>query len=304
MDNINTEHIIHIIKFHWKKLAIIAFVSIACSAVFSSSLFIKPKYKSKAVVFPANLLPYSEESNTEQLLQYLNSEELKNSIAKQFHLLSHYGIDSTGVKVQSKLTEYFKENISFSTNMYESVDIEVIDVSPVLAQQMVKAIIEEANQLISSSKRILLKEYIANYEHQLAIKQNEIDSIQHQLQTIRTTYHILDVNAQFKALSKRMGQSISESDKALLIALQQHGDEFLVLQHKLNGELKSYKELKLSYDKNTLDYNGNVSFTTIISQPNLPDNKCAPLRMVIVLLTTMSALLLALMILLFNHKKN
>ena len=304
MEKIKTEIIIHVIKLHWKKLAIVALISIVCSTLFSSPYFIKPKYKSKAVVFPANLLPYSEESNTEQLLQYLNSEELKNNIAKRFDLLTHYGIDPTEVKAQSKLTEYYKENINFSTNMYESVDIEVIDVSPLLAQQMVKAIIEEANHLIGISKRILLKEYLTNYENQLAIKQHEIDSLKHQLQTIRTTYHILDVNAQFKALSKRIGQSISESDKALLIALQEHGDEFLVLQQQLTIALKGYKELKLGYDKNTLDYNGNISFTTIISQPNLPDNKCAPLRAVIVGLTTLSALLLALMILLFNHRKN
>ena len=47
----------------WKKhFMIITAVSIVLSIVFSSSFFIKPVYKSFALVYPSNIIPYSDES--------------------------------------------------------------------------------------------------------------------------------------------------------------------------------------------------------------------------------------------------
>ena len=54
----------------WKKqLAIVLIAAVALSAFGSSSFFIKPKYKSTAIAYPVNLIPYGEESTTEQLMQ-------------------------------------------------------------------------------------------------------------------------------------------------------------------------------------------------------------------------------------------
>ena len=303
MSEFNTITIINIAKLHWKKLAIVAIVAIVLSSFFSSPLFLAPKYKSIAVVFPSNLTSFSLESNTEQLLQFLHSEELKNNIAKRFNLFKHYNIDSSDAKAVSKFNDYYKTNISMATNMYESVEIEVIDESQSLAQSMANGIIDEANKLIRESKRNLVSEYLKNYSNQLIIKKTEIDSLKLRLQKMRRDYNLIDVKAQSKVLSKRIGGSMSETDNKVLKALQEHGDEFMLLQSSLKIEMESYKDLKLNYDKNQLDYNGKLSYTTIISKANFPDKKCAPLRAVIVILTTLSALLLALTILLFNNRK-
>ncbi len=302
MQRFNTKNILVIAKSNWQKLAIVAIMSIVLSSFFSSPLFILPKYKSTAVVFPANLVPFSDESNTEQLLQFLQSEELKSTIAKRFDLYKHYHIDLSEEKAYSKFNEYYKANISTSANIYESVEIEVIDESPKLAQSIANGIIEEVNMLISHSKQSIVGEYLKNYDIQIAIKKNEIDTIQLQLKKMRLEYNLLDVESQLKVLSKRVGNSMSESDNKLYHSLQEHGDDFLMLQSKLQVELKSYKKLKMDYDKNLLNYNSKLSYTSIISKANLPDKKCAPLRLVIVIITTLSALLLALIILLFNHK--
>jgi len=60
-----------------EKLAIITLIAIIVGFIVSSPIVIKPLYKSYAVVYPVNLSPSSEESNTEQLLQWFNSEEVK-----------------------------------------------------------------------------------------------------------------------------------------------------------------------------------------------------------------------------------
>lgn len=303
MESFNSEAIMKIAQQHWKKLAVVAVIAIIASSFFSSPLFIAPKFKSTTVVFPVNLSSFSEESNTEQLLQFLHSEELKNNVSKRFNLYQHYGIDSAEEKAVSKFNEYYKDNISMSANMYESVEIDVIDESPKLAQDIANGIVDEVNVVISALKRKLVQEYVKNYSNQLIIKKTEIDSIKAKLQRMRVEHNILDVKAQLKVLSKRIGKSMSETDNRLLKSLEQYGDEFLLLQNTLKVEMESYKDLKLNFDKNQLDFNGNLSFTTVISKANLPDKKCAPLRAVIVILTTLSALLLALTILLFNNRK-
>lgn len=303
MEKINTVSIAKIAFAQWKKLSIIAVVAIIASSFFSSPLFIAPKYKSSTVIFPSNLVPFSNESNTEQLLQFINSEELKNTMAKRFDLFNHYGIDSAEERAVSKFNEYYNSNFSASSTLYESVDIEVIDVSPKLAQSMANAIVEEVDKLIQRTKKNILEEYVKTYTHQIKIKETEIDSIEAKLKYMRVTYGLLDVKAQSKIISKRLGKSMSETDNKILKGLQEYGGEFTILQNQLKIETNSYKELKLAYDKNLLDYNGTLSYTTVISKANLPDKKCAPLRMVIVVLFTLSSLLLALTILLFNTKK-
>ena len=304
MEKINTEAIIKIASIHRKRLAVVAIVAIILSSFLSSPLFIAEKFKSSTVIFPTNLIPFSEESNTEQLLQFINSEELKNNIAKRFDLYKHYGIDSTEKRAVSKFNLYYNSNISTSSTLYESVEIEVIDESPQLAQSIANGIVSEVNKLIRHTKKNIVAEYLKNYSNQLKIKQTEIDTIEAKLKYMRVNYNLLDYKSQAKVISKRMGEkSLSDIDKNTLKMLQEHGGDYELLHSQLVIELKSNKELKINYDKNLLEYNADLTFTTVVSKANLPDKKCAPLRVVIVILSTLSALLLALIILLFNSKK-
>ncbi|MBK7668079.1 MAG: hypothetical protein IPJ32_12540 [Sphingobacteriaceae bacterium] len=70
MENFNTKEIIAIVLKNKKAIILVTLLAAIASTVVSYML--KPKYKSYAVVFPVNLSPSSEESNTEQLLQYFN----------------------------------------------------------------------------------------------------------------------------------------------------------------------------------------------------------------------------------------
>ena len=76
-----------IIKWKWHIL-IITVVAALCGAIFSSSRFITPLYKSEAILYPANVFPYSEESETEQMLQIINSQSIADSIIEKYDLSS------------------------------------------------------------------------------------------------------------------------------------------------------------------------------------------------------------------------
>lgn len=304
MSEFNTQQILQILKLQWKKLAIVAAAAIIVSAFISSPLFMKPKYKSKAVLYPTNLTAFSSESGTEQLLQFLNSEEIKQNLIKRFDLFKHYELDSTEEKAFAKFDYIYQSNVKATATLYQSIEIEVIDESPKFAQQLAYGLINEADKLVENLKREKVSEYIRSYSNQLRIKKSEIDSLEAKLKHMRMTYGLLDFKIQAKALSKRMGKgSMSEDDKTLLAGLKEHGGEYILLQEQLSVETESYKELKIQYDKNRLDLNGHISYSTVVSKPNLPDQKCSPLRTVIVLVFTLSSLLLASVIILVNHKR-
>ncbi len=304
MENINTAHILHVLKIHRIKFMIIAIAAIIVSSFISSPIFIAPKFKSTAVVFPINLEPFSEESSTEQLLQFMNSEEIKNAMTKRFNLYTVFGIDSLEEKSHTKFDKYYYEYITVSVTLYESIIINVINESPSLAQKMANALIDETNKFVRAQKKTITDEYIKSYENQLKIASTEIDSIESQLKSIRLNYGILDFKAQSKIISKKQSSSSLSNDEQLILkGLKEVGGKYQILQSQLNSELKNYRTFKLEYDKNRLNTNSNLNFTTVVSKANLPDKKHSPERTVIVVLFTLSALLLSLFIILFTHKK-
>jgi len=304
MDNINTKYIFNIIDIHRKKLILIAVCSIVISAFLSSPLFINPKYKSTAVVFPTNLEKYSEESNTEQLLQFMNSEEVKIAMTNRFNLYKVFDIDSNEARSHAKFDNYYNEYISVSATLYESVVINVIDESPMLSQKMANALIEESNLFIRAQKKVISDEYVKSYRNQLKILTFEIDSIESKLKDIRMNYGILDFKSQSKIITKRASKdNLSEDEKLLLKGLKEVGGQYVILQEQLKTELNNYKKMKFKFDKNVLNSNSELSFTTVVSKANLPDKKYSPQRVIIVLFFTISVLLMSIFIILFTHKK-
>ena len=241
METINTKYICNILDIHRKKLILIAVCSIIISSFISSPLFISPKYRSVAVVFPTNIERFSEESSTEQLLQFMNSEEVKNAMTKRFNLYKVFDVDSTEARAHSKFDQYYYEYISVSATLYESIVINVINESPSLAQKMANALIEESNKFIRAQKKVTYEEYVKSYSNQLKIVSFEIDSIERKLKNIRVNFGILDFKSQSKIISKRVGKSnLSEDEKLLLKGLKEEGGQYVILQEQLKTELNNY----------------------------------------------------------------
>lgn len=304
MDNFNTKFFINIIIIHRIKLILIAIISIIVSSFISSPLFIKPKFRSEAIVFPTNLTPFSNESATEQLLQFMKSDEVKSAMTKRFNLYKVFDIDTSAEMSHAKFDLYYDEYISVKATLYESIIINVITENPALSQKMANALIEESNVFIKSQKKFTNFEFIKSFSNQLQLIKFEIDSIESKLKGIRMNFGILDFKSQSKIISKKAGKnSLSDDDKLLLKGLKEEGGQYVILQEQLKTELNNYKKMKFKYDKHVLNFNSDLSFTTIVSKANLPDKKYSPQRAIIVLFFTLSVLLLALFIILFTHKK-
>lgn len=282
----------------WKmQFLIITLIAVVAAAVFSSSFFIKPRYKSNATVYPANVIPFSEESTTEQILQMLQSTYIRDAVIEKFHLASHYRIDTTGKEAHAALYGMYKSYVSIAKNQYESVDIEVTDTDPQLACDMVNEIIFQLNNKISTLHKEKTREVKKIVEGQLKLKTDQLDSLGKNLQELRVKYNILDYNIQttevtrgyMKALAGgKTGQGIKDIDN-LLRNLEEKGGDYYKMKVEYDAVLGSYNAVRNEYDNILRELDKRFTYTYVVSSPTPSDKKSYPVRWLIVLISVVAA---------------
>ncbi|HKJ79204.1 MAG TPA: Wzz/FepE/Etk N-terminal domain-containing protein, partial [Prolixibacteraceae bacterium] len=114
-------------KIHFILIGIIAIV---LAVIFSGPTFITPKYKSTARVYPTNLWVLSEESETEQMLEIMNSNDIKRQMFDVFRLDEVYHVKRDDPHYFSYMLDMYNNNVSTSKTEYETVEIKVMDELP------------------------------------------------------------------------------------------------------------------------------------------------------------------------------
>lgn len=302
MENFNTKEIIAIVFKNKKAIIIVTLLAAVASTVVSYLL--KPKFKSYAVVYPVNLSPSSEESNTEQLLQYFNSEEVKQAVAKKHNLYKHYEVDPKSNGAKSLFDLYFKSNVSVSPTLYESLEITVKDESPEMARDIAQSMIDETNNLILTIKKERLQEYILNNQREFKTASAKVDSLQRMINDVRNEYNIVDFRYQSKYLTKDLheGKNMNDMNKKTLNGLKTKESELTRLGNVYGSQIGTFNYFRNEIDKYMLDFNSKISFTNIVSKPTLPDKKFFPVRWLIVSISTLSAFALAAIFFILSNK--
>jgi len=305
MNNLNSFGVLQVLS---KRAKLLLVLSVAAALIsFALSFLLKEKFKSQAIVYPVNLYQNSEESNSEQLLQYLLSEDIKNQLAKEFNLYERYEIDTLSTKGGKALFNFmYQENFNVSPTLYESIEISVKDEDPAAAQQFNARLIELTNKLIQKNKVDIVKQYLNNAKNVLKSSDKELDSLNQRITEIKMKYNIVDEKNQGKYLSKELvkGGRLAEDVSKQSEGLKERGAELKILDGKIRSTLKSYVEMKKQYDKYLLDAQGNIDFILYVSKPSLPDKRCYPVRWVIVLVSSVSVLLLGIIFSLIKNRLN
>lgn len=297
---------LNIIKTIFKNKKVFVLVVIGAAVLsYGASFLIKEKFKSNSVVYPVNLFRNSEESPSEQLLQYFLSEDVKLKLAKEFNLFSRYGVDTLSTKGGKALFDFmYMENVQISPTIYESIDITIKDEDPAFAQKLNAALVLNTNQLIKESKRNIVNQYLANTKKVIDIQSKELDSLSRSILKIKTDYNILDEKDQAKYLSKQLstGSSLNENAQLTVKGIKEKGTELKVLDGRIKSTLKSYTQIKIKNDAYLLDVSGDMDFYVYVSKPNLQDKKCTPIRWIIVMISSLSAFLMTLVFFLYKNR--
>ncbi|MGB0166046.1 MAG: hypothetical protein ACPF8V_04250, partial [Luteibaculum sp.] len=90
----------------------------------------RPRFKSTAVVYPSNLTPYSKETRTEQLIQLLQSSDIRDSLIEKFNLYERYEIEEGQAGAKFELNKLYNDFVVINKTKFESVEISVEDYSP------------------------------------------------------------------------------------------------------------------------------------------------------------------------------
>jgi len=291
----------------WKlHLLIIVLLAVILGAIFSGPTFITPKFKSYAVVYPANIAPYSDESETEQMLQIFQSNDIRDSIIKKFDLASHYGIDSTYKYFISTMLWEYSQNVSISKTAYEGVSIEVMDKEPQVACDMVNNMLEFYNNKVKNLHEDKFIEVVRMYERAIAKKENYIDSLENRFFELSTEYGLLDYSSQSREIARGYLKTIDGSGSAInsreVLRLKENiekkGGEFILLQSLLEQEAEKFADLKGEYGHAYMDYDRQYSYTNIITKPYVADKKSYPVRWLIVVISALASFFVAFLIIL------
>jgi capsule polysaccharide export protein KpsE/RkpR len=284
-------------------LIAIAIISGLAATVFSSSAFIEPKFKSTAVVYPVNIIPYSNESATEQLLQLFQSADVKNKLIEKFDLANHYGIGDNSKEPNSKLILEFNDNVSISKTEFESVNIEILDKDPVKACAMVNEIIIETNLKLRQLQREKSQEMHAMYAQQIEIKKNEIDTLKSQISKLRLDNNFIDIGSQAREVTRGLINAKGGESSRLSNKIQEVGAEYTALNVKLDAALAYYTKIKSNYDDITGDLNKELTYTNVVTKPYVADSKSYPIRWIIVLSSVLASLFLGFIIISISEGK-
>ncbi len=305
--------IINIVLKYKIHLIIVAVASIILSVLFSSEAFIKPKFKSTAIVYPSNLTPYSTESATEQMLQLFESDEIRDDLIKDFNLFDHYDIDTSDQYPLTQLYGQMSENIKIEKTKFESIDIEVWDTDPKLASRMVDSLLTKMHKKARALQREKSGEVVVIIKNQLDLKTAEMDSMESALLELRTQYGILDFDEQVKSFSRvyyeevAAGRANAGGNRAMdkvMTNLLNKGGEYISLKEHLWRVRGTYNDLKLNYESALKDMTKELTYSNVVTKPVPAEKKSSPVRSLIVLMFTCSMLLLSfIIIVLFENSK-
>jgi uncharacterized protein involved in exopolysaccharide biosynthesis len=297
-----------IFLFKWRKpLLIVMAAAMVCSWFFSLPFFITPKYKSTVILFPASsssvskailsekggknddLTSLGESEQAEQLLQILNSNKIRDRVIRKFNLMEHYGIDSTSKYKTSKLYREYDKNISFGSTEYLAVEISVYDEDP----QMAAIIANTIADLLDSAKNDMQRQRSVAGFKIVEAEYKELDAEIKSIVDSLVTLGSLGVNDVEYQSGNRTAQAAIQKK---LDILGKYGGVYMMLKNSLEFKTEQLTLLQAKYKEARVDAQSNLPQKFVVSDAYKAERKSYPIRWLIILVSTFSALFLAVII--------
>lgn len=300
-------HLLKIIK-KWRKQLIYVFViSALLGFIISLPVFMKPLFKSVAVIYPANLQPYSKETPTEQMVQLLKSEDVRDSIINKFHLYKHYKVDSTGAYPRYEIAKQMEDNISVSKNEFEAIQITVMDQDPQMAKDICEGIIYFTDQKAKSLVHQRATEVVSILLKQMNREKSVMDSMDAQITRIRQEYGITDFENQVEGFAREYYRSLAGGGSSSKMEtakknLEDKGAEYMTLKENLWRVRGSYNDIRDKYIAAYNDSQKELNFHNIVSPPLKPERKDWPKRSLIMALFSLSSLFIAVVVIVYQER--
>ncbi len=305
-----------ILTLIWKRkvhFVIVGIIAVLLSAIFSGPTFIRPKFKSTARVYPINIISMSEESETEQMLEILNSNDIKLRMFDAFNLSDVYNIKKEDPHYLSYMFDIYNENVNTSKTEYETVEIKVMDYSPERAALMCDSIIHFYDQKVGDMHRAKNFEMVQITQRELNKKRKEYDSLKVQLDQARKKSGIFDFNGQAPEITRgymntlangRGSSSDGQKIERIYGSFAEQGSEISWLEEENRSTIAEIDSISKVHEVYVMEYEKDITYSHVVEHPIVADKKSYPVRWLIVAFSAFSAVFMALLVfLVLDYRK-
>jgi len=281
----------------WKLLVGVAIAAAILATVFSGPQFITPKFTSTASIYPTNLGAYADETELQQMQQYLESDAIRDSMIQKFNLYEEFDIDPNDQFAKTYMNANYEEHVSYEETRFESIILTAISTDPLKAKQMVDYLIELLNHTIRITEREKYKEILVINKMLLDRSNARLDSLQKLSKEISTKYGVLDFQAQSEEVTRGYVKFLLEGKKGadfdkieeMYGSLEEFGSYFSNLQEQLKFTNEENVKILSYYEDARKNYLMYRTYTHILVHPQVPDKKSSPIRWLIVVFSVAGA---------------
>ncbi len=309
-------------KYYWH-LSIIAIAAVLLSSIFSTSYFITPLYKSTVILYPTasnsiskvllsenfnnnkDILEFGEDEQTEQMLQVLNSNKIRDRIISKYSLLSHYGIKDDSKYKMTYLFEEYEDKFVFRRTEYMAVKITVYDKDPQFAADMANDVAELLDSTINIMQKEIAKRAFKIVEKEYFKLKAEIKTKEDSLTVLRG-YGVHDYESQSEMFNRQLAIEMAKGNQPgvnrlekKLDVLSKYGGPYVSLRDGLEHDKKKLSDLRSKYEEAKVDATENLPHKFVVSNAYKAEKKSYPIRWLIVIISTFASIFLAMLIFAF-----
>jgi uncharacterized protein involved in exopolysaccharide biosynthesis len=330
MNNTNEFNSFSLINYiwQWRKLfLIVCFVAGVLAIVFTHRTIIRPQFTATTIIYAPrtnsvsktltnetninerlDIKAYAIEEETEQMMQILNSRELKDVLIERYDLINYYGIKTNRKAWKAKLYETLENFMKIKRTQYGAISISVTDWDPERAAIMANDIASELDTI----KNRIERERALGACRALEIQINEAEV---ECKKIIDSLNVLAKNGVFyydyqvERVMQQYAIAIAQGNTAGVQRLQKE----LEKMEKWGNTANTLRREQLFISDHIglirvklldaqMDAYGTVPVKFVVQNAVAPDKKSYPKKIIIGLLSVFSTFIVTLMILLFIDK--
>ena len=247
---------------------------------------------------------FGDEEEAEQMLQILESANIRNRIVEKYDLFEHYDIDTSGPYKRTELIETYYDLITFERNNKGAVLINVLDKSPDTAAY----IANDIAALYDSAKNKIIHE---RAELEFRIKAAELRKLEAEMGRLRDTLLTLSAMGvvNYDAYEGLTQAVITAKDGELRDAYMhkirmtdKYGAAFKSFEMEIEQLSERISSMKTVYQKAETDAKANISHKFEVEMAMISEKKAYPIRWIIVAVSTLSTVFFSIILLMFMEK--
>ena len=298
-------------KKNIKLITVILFLTVIASSLVSVFV-IESKFQSSVLIYPTttnsvsqallikhnpyrkDVLEFGEEEEAEQLLQILNSDEIRFAIVDKYNLYDHYGVSKTDEFHQTTIKKIYESAITIKKTKFNSIEIVVLDKNPEMASNIANEHLHQLDVVINRVRETRASQALIILEKRKQLLYQERNTTQDSLQYYRQN-GIISITAQTERLTEQYAIALAANNIAGANRIRKELDHIAeyagghdMLLRKTYAIEEELSLIEFETDRLSIDKDYSLENKFIINQAYPADKKSYPIRWLIVFTSVIS----------------